>query len=81
MCIMGRHLRRQRANQDPVAALVAAVAAETLENPMEKAGKFHYPLTSFGDVEKVGTRKVNLVKLWKQFAETVEQRVTMRKCV
>ena len=54
---------------------------ETLESPLERAGKFHYPLTSVEDVENIGTKKVNLVKLWKQFAETVEQRVTMRKCV
>ena len=74
MCTMGRHPRRLKANQDPVAAVVAVAVAEsmleTLESPLERAGKFHYPLTSVGDVEKVGTRKVNLVKLWKQFAET-----------
>ena len=85
---MGRHPRRQRASQDPVAAVVAVVAVvaaelmlKILENLMEKAEKFHYPLMYVGDVEKVGTKKDNLVKLWKQFAETVEQRVTMRKCV
>ena len=39
------------------------------------------PLMSVGDVEKVGTRKVNLVKLWKPCVETVEQRGTMRKCM
>ena len=88
MCIMGKDPRRERANQDPVAAVVAvvvAVAAEsmlkTLENLMERVRKFHYPLTSVGDVEKEDIRKDNLVKLWKQFAGTVEQRVTMRKCV
>ena len=49
--------------------------------PHGKSRKFNYPLTSIGDVEKVGTKKDSLVKLWKQLAETVEQRVTMRKCV
>ena len=85
---MGKDPRKERANQDPVAAVVAVVAVvaaestlETLENLMEKAGKFHYPLTSVGDVEKKDIRRVNLVKLGKQFAETVEQGVTMRKCV
>ena len=34
--------------------------------PSGKGRKFHYPLMSVIDVEKVGTRKVNLVKLWKQ---------------
>ena len=84
----GKDPRKKRSNQDPVAAVVAVVAVvaaelilETLENLMERAGKFHYPLMSVGDVEKGGTKKDNLVKLWKQFAETVEQRVTMRKCV
>ena len=37
---------------------VAAVAA-ALEN-MEMIGKFHYPQTSVGDVEKEGIRKDNL---------------------
>ena len=68
-----------------VAAVVVAVAAESMletqQNLLERVRKFHYPLTSLGDVEKVGTKKDHLVKLWKQFAETVEQRVTMRKCV
>ena len=83
---MGKDPRKERANQDPVVvAVVVAVAVESMletqENLLERVRKFHYPLTSVGDVEKEGTRKVNLVKLWKQFAETVEQRVTMRKCV
>ena len=85
MCSMGREPRRTRPNQDPVVAVVLVVAAEsmleTLKNLMEKAGKFHYPLTSVGDVEKEDIRRDNLVKLWKQFVETMEQRVTVRKCV
>ena len=88
MCIMGKDPRKERANQDPVAAVmavVAAVAAEsmpgTLENILERARKFHYPLTSAGDVEKEGIKKVNSVKLWKQCVETVEPRDSMRKCV
>ena len=66
---MGRHPRRLKANPDPVVAVTAvvvAVAAEsmlkTLENLLEKAGKFHYQMTSVGDVEKADTRKVNLVR-------------------
>ena len=88
MCIMGEDPRKERANLDPVVAVVAVVEAvaadsmlESQENLLERVGKFHYPLTSVGGVEKEDIRKVNLVKLWKQFAETVEQRVTMRKCV
>ena len=88
MCIMGKDPRKEKANQDPVvavAAVVVAVAAVSmLENPpnqMEKVGKFHYPMTSVGDVAKEDTRRDILVKLWKQFAEAVELRVTMRKCV
>ena len=61
MCIMGKDPRRERANQDPVAAVTAvvvAVAAESMlgtqENLLERVRKFHYPLTSVGDVEKGG---------------------------
>ena len=87
MCTMGKDPRKERANPDPVVAVAAVVVAlaaesmlETLEKLMERAQKFHYPLTSVGDVEKEDIRKDNLVKLWKQFAEIVEQRITMRKC-
>ena len=85
---MGKDPRKERANQDPVVAVevvVVVVAAksmlETQENLLERVRKFHYPLTSVGDVEKEDIRKDNLVKLWKQFVETVEQWVTIRKCV
>ena len=88
MYTMGRPLRRLKANQDPVAtvaALVVVVAAEstleTLENPMERAGKFHYPMMSVRDVERADTRKGNLARQWKHFVEAVEQRGTTRKCV
>ena len=88
MCIMGKDPRKERANQDSVvavAAVVVVVAAqsmlETLENLLEKTRKFHYPLTSVGGVEKVGIRKVNPARQWKQFAGTVEPRGIMRKCV
>ena len=88
MCIMGKDPRKERANQDPVAAVVAVVVVvaaesmlETLENPLERVRKFHYPLTSVGGVEKEGIKKVNPVKQWKQFAGTVEPRDIMRKCV
>ena len=68
-----------------VAAVVVAVAAEsmlgTLENLLKKVRKFHYPLTSIGDVEKAGIKKVNPVKLWKPCVETVEPRDIMVKCV
>ena len=53
MCIMGKDPRRERANQDPVVAVVVVVVAQSmLENPLERVGKFHYPLTSVGGVEK-----------------------------
>ena len=82
MCIMGKDPRKERANQDPVVAVVVAVAAEsTLENLLERARKFHYPLTSVGAVEKVDIRKVNPARQWKQFAGTLEPRDIMRKCV
>ena len=88
MCIMGKDPRKEKANQDPVVAVAAVVvvvaAVSMLENPpnqMEKVGKFHYPMTSVGDVAKEDTRRDILLKLWKQFAEAVELRVTMRKCV
>ena len=68
-----------------MAAVVAVVAAVSmLENPpnqMGKVGKFHYPMTSVGDVAKEDIRRYILVKLWRQFSEAVELRVTMRKCV
>ena len=79
---MGKDPRNEKANQDPVVAVVVAVAAESmLENPLESARKFHYPLTSVGNMEKEVIRKVNPVKQWKQFAGTVEPRDLMRKCV
>ena len=82
---MGKDPSKERANPDPVVAVVVVVAAESMletqENLLERVRKFHFPLTSVGDAEKEDIRKVNLVKLWKQFAETVELRVTMRKCV
>ena len=84
MCIMGEDPRKERANQDPMTAVVAVVAEsmlETLENPLERVRKFHYPLTSVGHVEKEGIKKANPVKQWKQFAGTVEPRDIMRKCV
>ena len=69
MCTMGKDPRKERANQDPVAAVVAVVAAESMletqENLLERVRKFHYPLTSVGDVEKEDMKKVNPVKLWK----------------
>ena len=85
MCIMGRHPRSLKANPDPVAAVVVVVAAEsmleTMQSLMEGAGKFHYQMTSVGDVEKADTRRDNLAwKLWKPSVETVEQRGTMRRC-
>ena len=67
MCIMGRHPRRLKAKPDLVVAVVVVVAAEsmleTLENLQERAGKFHYQMTSAGDVEKADIRRDNLVKL------------------
>ena len=85
MCIMGKDPIKEKANQDPVVAVVAVVAAvsmlETPPNQMERVGKFHYPMTSVGDVAKEDIRKDILVKLCKQFVEAVEQGVTMRKCV
>ena len=79
MSIMGKDPRKERANQDPVAAVTEVVAV--MENPLERVRKFHYPLTSVGDVEKEDIKKVNPVKQWKQFARTVEPRDIMRKCV
>ena len=85
MCTMQKDPRKERANQDPVAAVVVAVATESmleiLENLLEMVRKFHYPLTSVGDGKKEDIKKVNPVKLWKQCVETVEPRDIMRKCV
>ena len=85
---MGRELRRASPNQDQVAAVVAVVVAvvaesmlEMVGNLLEKVGKFHYPMTSAGDVVKEDTRRDTLAKLWKQFVEVVEQRGTMKNCV
>ena len=50
-------------------------------NWLERAEKFHCPLTSVGDVENQDIRKVNTVKLWKQSAEAVKQNGTTRRCV
>ena len=67
MCIMGQDPKKERANQDPVATTVAVVAVvaaesmlETLGNLMERAGKFHYPLTSVGDVERKTSERTTL---------------------
>ena len=85
MCIMRKDPRRERANQDPVVEVVVAVAAESIletqENLLERVRKFHYLLTSVGDVEEEDIKKVNPVKLWRQCVETVEPRDIMRKCV
>ena len=88
MCIMGRHPRRLKANSDPVVTVAAVVTVvveesmlETLENLQERAGKFHYQMTSVGHVEKADTKRDNLARLWKPSVETVEQKGTMRKCV
>ena len=85
MCIMGKDPRKERANQDPVVAVVAVVAAEsilgTLENLLERVRKLHYTLTSVGDVEQKDIKRVNPVKLWNQCVETVEPRDIIRKCV
>ena len=66
MYIMGKDPRKERANQDPVVAVVVAVAAEstleTLENLLERVRKFHYPLTSVGDVEKEDIKKAQPCK-------------------
>ena len=74
MCTMGKDPRKEQVNQDPVVAVVAAVVVavaaesmlETWENLLERVRKFHYPLTSVGDVEKEDIKKVNPAKLWKQ---------------
>ena len=58
------------------AAVAAESMLETLENPQERAGKFHYPMTSVGDVEKADIRKgqpckaveASLQKLWNKGA-------------
>ena len=88
MCIMGKDPRKERSNQGPVAAMAAVVAVvaaestlETWGNLLERVRKFHYPLTSVGDVEKDDIKKVNPVKLWKQCVETVEPRDILRKYV
>ena len=82
MCIMEKDPGKERANQYPVVAVVAAESMlETQENLLERVRKFHYPLTSVGDVEKGGIKKVNPVKLLKLCVETVEPRDIMRKYV
>ena len=77
----GKTSKKAKSKPRPSGSSGSRVNAGNPRNPMERAEKFHYPLTSVGDVEKVGTKKVNLVKLRKQFAEAVEQRVIMRKHV
>ena len=88
MCSMARDLRRRRADPDPVVAVVAAAAvvANTTNdgkpsNSKEMEGNPHYLLTSAGDVENLDIRKVNHAKQWKQSAEVVEPKDTMRRCV
>ena len=84
MCSTARDPRRRRADPDPVAAVVAAAAVSTLEYPpirKEMEGNSHYLLTSAGDVENLDIRKVNHAKQWKQSAEVVESKKTMRRCV
>ena len=44
-------------------------------------GNPHYLLTSAGDVENLDIRKVTHAKQWKQSAEVVEPKNTMRRCV
>ena len=84
----GKASKKSKTTPDPVAAVVAVVVIvaaestlETLENLQERAGKFHYQMTSVGDVGKADIRRDNLVKLWKPSVETVEQRDTTRRCV
>ena len=84
MCIMGRIQERKRQTKTPVVAVAVVAAVSMLENPpnqMEKIGKFHYPMTSVGDVAREDIRSDIPVKLWKQFVEVVELKGTMRKCV
>ena len=47
-------------------------AVETLLNTVERVRSFHYIQKFVGDVEKSGTRKDNIIKLWKQSVEAVE---------
>ena len=59
-------------NQNPVEKAQKVVAAvENTANPVERAGKFHYPQTFVRDVVKEDIRRDNLVKLWKQSVGTV----------
>ena len=86
MCIMGTGSKKGNSKSRPSGGSSgSAVAAEsmlqTLENLLERARKFHYPLTSVRSVEKVGIRKVNPARQWKQLAGTMEPRDIMRKCV
>ena len=73
-------------NQDPVAVMAVVVAESTLvtpENPpnrLEKLGRFHYLMIYVGGVENLTTRKDNPVRPWRQSAEAVEQRGTLRRC-
>ena len=71
-----------------MAAVVTAVAVVAIlprmENPpiqKEMEGNPHYLLTSAGDVENLDIRRVNHAKQWKQSAEVVEPKDTMRRCV
>ena len=81
---------REDPNQDPVAAVAVMVVVwqsqcwkhqKTHQIRLEKVGRFHYLVISVGGVENLDTRKVNSVRPWKQSAEAVEQKGTMRRCV
>ena len=59
MYSMGRTLRRASLNQDRVVAVAAVAAVSTLENPpnqLERAEKFHCPLTSVREKIKTSER-------------------------
>ena len=84
MCSMAGDPRRRRADPDPVATVVAAAVVSMMENPpiqKEMEGNPHYLQTSAGDVENLDIRKINHAKQWKQSAEVVEPKDTMRRCV
>ena len=75
MSSMARDPRaRTSLKPDPVVVMVAVVVVAAVlmlgnpQNILKRAGRFHFPQTSVGDMGNQDIRKVNTVKLWKQSA-------------
>ena len=70
---MEKDPRKEKQNPVEKAQQVVAVVAavENPPDPVERVGKSHYPQTFVGDVVKVGIKRGNPVRQWKQSVGTV----------